>query len=53
MGTTVVFVVGVLALVAYALYECTAFAHHDNRYRDGLTGNGQESPHGDQLRGFS
>jgi hypothetical protein len=43
MGTTVVFGLGVLVLVAYALYECTAFSHHDNPYRDGLTGNGPES----------
>jgi hypothetical protein len=53
VGTAFVFVVGVLALVAYALYECTPFPHHDNPYRDSLTGKRRESPHVDEFRDFS
>jgi hypothetical protein len=53
MGIVVVFVIGVLALVVYALYECTPFAHHDNPYRDSFTGRRRESPHVDEFRDFS
>lgn len=53
IGIVLVFVVGVLALVAYGLYECTPFAHHENPYRDSLTGKRRESPHVDQFRDFS
>jgi hypothetical protein len=53
MGTVLVFVIGVLALVAYALYECTPLAHHDNPYRDSHTGKRRrESPHVDEFRDF-
>jgi hypothetical protein len=48
-----VFVAGVLALAAYALYECTPLAHRDNPYRDGATGKHSESPHVDEFRDFS
>jgi hypothetical protein len=36
LGTviTMAFVVGVLAVVAYALFELSPFAHHDDRYHD-------------------
>ncbi len=40
-----VFVVGVLAVVAYALFEVSPFAHHVNEYRDPRTGKRLESPH--------
>ena len=32
------FVIGVLAIVAFALFECTAFAHDSDPYRDPTTG---------------
>ena len=48
-----VFVVGVLALVAYALYECAPLAHHFNPYRDSASGRRHESPHVDEFRDYS
>jgi hypothetical protein len=53
IGTVLVFVIGVLALVAYALYECTPLGHRDNPYRDSVTGEHRESPHVDEFRDFS
>jgi hypothetical protein len=53
IGIVLVFVIGVLALVAYALYECTPLAHRDNPYRDSVTGKHLESPHVDEFRDFS
>ena len=47
-----VFVMVVPALVAYALYECTALAHHSNPYRDSSTGRRHESPHVEEFRDF-
>jgi hypothetical protein len=42
----VAFVVIVLALVAYALFELTPLAHHTDHYRDPRTGTRRwESPH--------
>jgi hypothetical protein len=40
IGTTVamLFVVGVLATVAFALFEMSPFAHHSDEYRDATTG---------------
>jgi hypothetical protein len=41
-----VFVLGVLAVVAYALFEVSPFAHHLNEFRDPRTGKRRwESPH--------
>jgi len=41
-----VFVVGVLALVAYALFELSPFAHRGESYRDPETGRRRwQSPH--------
>jgi hypothetical protein len=37
-----VFVVGVLAVVAYALFELSPFAHHTDRYHE--PGERQQSP---------
>ncbi len=48
-----VFVVGVLALVAYALYECTPLPHRSNPYRDHDSGRRFESPHVDDFRDYS
>ena len=44
IGTLVVmaFVVGVLAVVGYALYELSPFAHHEERYHE--PGQRQNSP---------
>jgi len=53
MGTVFVFVIGVIVLVAYAVYECTPLAHHDNPYRDSITGERRESPHVDEFRDFA
>jgi hypothetical protein len=53
VGIVLVFVIGVLALVVYALYECTPFARRDNPYRDSFTGRRRESPHVDEFRDFS
>jgi hypothetical protein len=39
---TMAFVVGVLAVVAWALFELSPFAHHDDRYHD--PGERQQSP---------
>jgi hypothetical protein len=40
------FVLGVLAVVAYALFEASPFAHHVNEFRDPRTGRRRgESPH--------
>ena len=33
-----VFVVGVLAVVAFTLFEMSPFARHSDRYRDPVTG---------------
>jgi hypothetical protein len=33
-----VFVLGVLAWLAYGIFECTPFARHSDRYRDERTG---------------
>jgi hypothetical protein len=38
----IVFVVGVLSIVAYALYELSPFAHHLERFHD--PGRRQNSP---------
>jgi hypothetical protein len=43
----------VLALAAFALFECTPLAHRNNPYRDGATGRRSESPHVDEFRDFS
>jgi hypothetical protein len=45
LGTviTMAFVFGVLAVVAYALFEVSPFAHHDDRYHE--PGQRQQSPH--------
>jgi hypothetical protein len=53
--TTVVFlfVAGVLALVAYALYECTPLAHRVNPYRAGAREPRHDSPHVDDFRDYS
>jgi hypothetical protein len=37
------FVIGVLVVVAYALFEMSPFAHHEDRYRE--PGERQQSPH--------
>jgi hypothetical protein len=43
---TFAFVFGVLAVVAYALFELTPFARHTERFRDPGTGARRwESPH--------
>ena len=39
-----VFVIGVLALTAFAVFEITPFAKHKDRYRDSRTGKRIESP---------
>ena len=39
-----VFVIGVLAHRAFALFEITPFARHKDRYRDPVTGKRIESP---------
>jgi hypothetical protein len=39
---TMAFVLGVLAVVAYALFEISPFAHHDDRYHE--PGERQQSP---------
>jgi len=42
----VVFIVAVLALVGYAIYEVTPFARHADHYRDPYTGERRwNSPH--------
>jgi hypothetical protein len=42
----IVFVVVVLAIVGYALFEMTPLARHEDHYRDPRTGNRRwESPH--------
>jgi hypothetical protein len=42
----IAFVVTVLAVVAFALFELTPFARSDNPFRDGRTGRRRwESPH--------
>jgi hypothetical protein len=47
------FVVGVLAVVAYGLYELSPFAHHADSYRDPRTGARQrQSPHLDSRDDF-
>lgn len=40
---TMAFVIATLAVVAYALYELSPFAHHADRYHD--PGQRQQSPH--------
>jgi hypothetical protein len=40
---TMVIVLGILAVVAYALYEISPFAHHTERYHE--AGQPQQSPH--------
>ena len=52
-GIVVLFVIGVLALAAFALFEFTPFAHRNNPYRDSATGRRSESPHVDEFRDFS
>ena len=55
VGTAVVFVfvIGVLAIVGYALWECTPLPHRLNPYRDHDTGKRRfESPHLDDRRDF-
>jgi hypothetical protein len=47
------FVAGVLALVAYALYECTPIPHRTNPYRNHDTGRRVDSPHVDEFRDYS
>ena len=44
LGTviTMAFVLAILALVAYSLFELSPFAHHRDRYHD--RGQRQESP---------
>ena len=44
LGTvvTMAFVLAILALVVYALFEMSPFAHHTDRYHD--PGQRQESP---------
>ena len=44
LGTviTLVFVVAVLAVVAYALFEMSPFAHHEERFHE--PGQRQQSP---------
>lgn len=43
---TIMFVIAVLALVAYALFEFTPFARHTDQFRDPVTGRRRwESPH--------
>jgi hypothetical protein len=39
-----VFVIGVLATAAFALFEITPLARHKDRYRDAVTGKRIESP---------
>jgi hypothetical protein len=40
------FVLGVLAVVTYGLFEVSPFAHHVNEFRDPRTGKRRwESPH--------
>jgi hypothetical protein len=47
------FVVGVLAVVAYGIYELSPFAHHSESYRDPSTGTRQwQSPHLDSRDEF-
>jgi hypothetical protein len=42
----IAFVLAVLAVVAYALFKLSPFAHHADHYRDPRTGKRlQESPH--------
>jgi hypothetical protein len=42
----IAFVVGVLAVAGFAVFELTPFAGHRDRYRDPLTGKRRwESPH--------
>ena len=48
-----VFVVGVLALAIYAVYECTPLAHRVNSYRSGTGARRHESPHVDEFRDYS
>jgi len=45
IGTVIAmaFVLGVLAVVAYALFEVSPFAHHEDRYHE--PGQRQQSPH--------
>ena len=45
LGTviTMAFVIATLAIVAYALYEMSPFAHHADRYHE--PGQRQQSPH--------
>jgi hypothetical protein len=38
MAVVLIFVFGVLAIVGYALYECTPLPHRTNPYRDAETG---------------
>ena len=47
------FVAGVLALAAYAVFECTPFAHRVNSYRYGAGARRFESPHVDEVRDYS
>ena len=45
IGTVIAMVVvlGILAVVAYALFELSPFAHHEERYHE--RGQRQQSPH--------
>jgi hypothetical protein len=45
LGTviTMAFVLAILAIVAYSLFELSPFAHHADRYHE--PGQRQESPH--------
>lgn len=45
IGTVIAMVValGILAVVAYALFELSPFAHHEDRYHE--PGQRQQSPH--------
>ena len=52
-GIVLVFVIGVLAVAAFALFEFTPLAHRRNPYRDSVTGRRSESPHVDEFRDFS
>ena len=46
MALVVVFVFGVLAIVAFALYKMSPLPHRANPYRDSVTGKRNwESPH--------
>ena len=45
MTLVFVFVIGILALAAYALWESSPFPHRENPYRDETGHRRWESPH--------